>query len=57
MRSGARCAKFCLGQSPRLRPRELEFLASLERWRAPLTAKQNAWLLAIRERLLRPGFF
>lgn len=49
--------EFCLSRSEALRPRELEFLASLDHWHGPLTEKQTAWLTAIRERLRHPGFF
>jgi hypothetical protein len=47
--------QFCLRHIRLLRPREEEFVASLSEWQGDLTAKQNAWLMAIYKRVRCTG--
>jgi hypothetical protein len=45
--------ELCIEHQYLLRPREIEFVTSLGRWRGDLTEKQFDWLLAIYARVQR----
>jgi hypothetical protein len=44
---------FCLARKSLLRPREVEFVESLRRWRSKLSKKQMDWLVSLCLRLKR----
>jgi hypothetical protein len=44
-------ARFCAGHAKRLSERELDFIASLARWRGEPSQKQRQWLRNIADRL------
>ena len=46
---------FCAAHFYSLRERERDFIDNLAGWRAPLSEKQQAWLIAIYARLRREG--